>query len=538
MQRIEEGYVRGSVNLITKDKTEIILEQMKNCVCEVIGNKIGSGFFCRISYENKLIPVLITNYHIMDDTFLEKNKHLVISINEKKITKKIAIDKNRKLYSSKDNEYDVMIIKLKEEDEINNYLELDQNLFNEGSEISYENTSIYILHYTNGNKVSVSYGYGLEKDANGDFDFMHKCHTEFGSSGGPILNLSNNKVIGIHKGTIRGAENNIIYNISSLLKFPLMKLNEKKINKENEIKLKIKINKEDINKNIYFLDNTNGVKDSKGIKHYHDLLKELDKTNTKIYINDKEYEYQKFFIPKNEGIYSIIIKFNISIKDCSFMFYDCYKLTEINFTYFNTENITNMENMFGKCENLKSIDLSSFDTKNVVNLSHLFERCENLEYVNLSSFDTKNVTNMEYMFSSCKNLKNIDISSFDTKKVVNMGHMFEKCENLKEIILPNSFDTRNVTNMEWMFNRCYNLENIDLSSFNTQNVKNAQCMFAFCKKLKNVDLSGFNTVNISNMEFMFVNCDNLNEIKIKKESYEKIRKNETMLNNNIKTIFL
>ena len=46
----------------------------------------------------------------------------------------------------------------------------------------------------------------------------------------------------------------------------------------NEILLQIKIDKSGINKEIYFLDNI----DDKGIKHYHDNLKELNKDNTEL----------------------------------------------------------------------------------------------------------------------------------------------------------------------------------------------------------------------------------------------------------------
>ena len=51
----------------------------------------------------------------------------------------------------------------------------------------------------------------------------HKCNTEKGSSGGPILNLSTNKVIGIHKAFINSKQ----FNIGTLLKYPLNLLKKK-----------------------------------------------------------------------------------------------------------------------------------------------------------------------------------------------------------------------------------------------------------------------------------------------------------------------
>lgn len=70
----------------------------------------------------------------------------------------------------------------------------------------------------------------------------------------------------------------------------------------------INVENNDINKNIYFLDNTDGSSFN-GVSHLHDNLKELNESNTDLYINDDKFKYQKYFVPKKEGIYSI--KLNI-----------------------------------------------------------------------------------------------------------------------------------------------------------------------------------------------------------------------------------
>ncbi len=228
-ERYEEGLIKGSIDSMTIEKTEIILDQMKKCICKVIGDKIGTGFFCKILYENKLIPVLITNYHVINDNYIKNNKQIKISINEK--YEIININNKSKIYSSQINEYDIMIIKLNEDNKYN-YLELDENIFKDNSESLYKNESIYILHYPNGDKASVSYGYGIEKI--NDYDIKHLCNTESGSSGGPILNLQSNKIIGIHKGYIK--KENKSFNIGTFIKFPLNEIN--KVN--NEIRMKIK----------------------------------------------------------------------------------------------------------------------------------------------------------------------------------------------------------------------------------------------------------------------------------------------------------
>ena len=140
----------------------------------------------------------------------------------------ININKESKIYSSETDKYDVVIIKLKEV-EIGYFLEIDENIFNNNSESLYDNDSVYILHYFNGNRASVSFGYGLAKINN--YDIKHLCNTESGSSGAPIINLTTNKILGIHKGYISNKKDN--YNIGTFLKFPLNEI-------YNKIKQKIR----------------------------------------------------------------------------------------------------------------------------------------------------------------------------------------------------------------------------------------------------------------------------------------------------------
>ena len=105
-----------------------------------------------------------------------------------------------------------------------------------------------------------------------------------------------------------------------------------------EIKMKIKIEKDDVGKNIYFLDNTDGEimvvknKEDKLEEHHHDFLKELDGTNTEIYIDNKKQNFDKYFKFNKEGEYNILLKFKNLLKDCSFMFYKCSNLANIDLT--------------------------------------------------------------------------------------------------------------------------------------------------------------------------------------------------------------
>ena len=186
----DEKMIKNSPAPVDIAGTKTILNQMMNCICKIkINATNGTGFFCEIPCENSSIKVLMTNYHVLDDIYYQQNKDITLLLNDDKEVKIINLGKERKTYFNKD--YDIAMIELKEKDNINNYLELDDNLFKEETKAYYKDISIYTLHYPYGNKASVSYGLSSDID---NYEIKHLCSTEHGSSGAPILNLSNNKV--------------------------------------------------------------------------------------------------------------------------------------------------------------------------------------------------------------------------------------------------------------------------------------------------------------------------------------------------------
>ena len=216
--RIEEGLIKGAKEPVPIYKTD--LKEMGKCICKINGNKIGTGFFCRINYLDYSIPVLITNNHVIDENFMELKNQLKVYINDESYI--IGINKKNIIYSSEINKYDIIIIKLRE-GEIKNFLEIDQNIFKFNSENLYLDEQIFILHFPNAGEAKVSYACGIEKI--NDYDIKHKCNTEIGSSGGPIFSAITKRIIGIHKGAISNRERKTAYNIGTFLKFPLNDLN-------------------------------------------------------------------------------------------------------------------------------------------------------------------------------------------------------------------------------------------------------------------------------------------------------------------------
>lgn len=94
-------------------------------------------------------------------------------------------------------------------------------------------------------------------------------------------------------------------------------------------------------------------------------------------------------------------------KNSGDMFYNRSKLTNIDFSMLDTQNVTDMGSMFFGCSGLTALDLSSFDTQNVTNMDGMFSWCSGLTTLDLSTFDTQNVTNMNSMFFGCSGLTSI-----------------------------------------------------------------------------------------------------------------------------------
>ena len=222
--------------------------------------------------------------------------------------------------------------------------------------------------------------------------------------------------------------------------------NESKYEKEviNEIIIELKISDKEIQKEINILcDKNQLIKDKKGNENlYKDYninppkeFNYFNKENTKLYLNDKEIEFNYKLKFNKIGINKIIIKSNINLYSLSSMFYNCKNIIKIKFIKIKPNNVINMSYMFYSCNNLSDLNLSSFNTNNVTDMSYMFYYCNYLFDLNLSSFNTNNVTNMSYMFSKCYNLSKLNLSSFNTNNVTNMSKMFYNCINLNKVII-------------------------------------------------------------------------------------------------------
>ena len=566
--------LRNKKSIISFGSGESILDVMNKRLCKIYkaNGKFGSGFFCRIpripSFEKfNLLTVLVTSNSVLDENSIKNGQEIKFSLKNGSIKKTIIIDSERKIYTNKD--LDVSIVEIKSNDGISSYLDINEKLFNPTEEVYYKDKQILLIHYPGGGKFSYSSGFIEAVDKN---NIKHSCDNKEGSLGGAILDLDY-KVIGIHtkgKDSISNIGTKIIVPIKEFInKFYANNINdednikneckesikqneviviknkkeedEKKKgniniveNEKNEIIIKVEIKEEDIDHKIDFLGLNNALyfleKQKKSNKNAKNLINDikkilsvLNKKNVILFINnnDKEKDFQSYFIPKKLGTYTIKLIFKIKLECCIYMFWACYNLIDIDLSNFNTQNVTNMKSMFCYCKNLTNINLSNMNTQNVTNMSEMFGECNNLININLTNFNTNNVTDMNSMFYNCNNLSSLDLSNFNTQNVEDMLAMFGECNRLTIINLSN-FNTQNVTNMSAMFGGCKNLTSINLSSFDTQNLKDMSTMFYNCNKLSILDLSNFSTQNVINMYGMFFGCNSLTSIDLSNFNTQKV----------------
>jgi len=203
---------------LTREEIEKILFQLSKYICKICGanRKYGTGFFCKIPYQKKLLPVLITNNHVLKQDDIINNKIIKITIDDDKIVKYLKMDQSRIRLTNED--MDFTLIEIKPNDEINYFFYVVEDL----NENNYKNKIIYILQHPKGEESSHSIG--AISDIFGN-KIIHFCSTDFGSSGSPILSLENSKVIGVHrrKGELDGK---IIFNEGTFIKYIIDELNK------------------------------------------------------------------------------------------------------------------------------------------------------------------------------------------------------------------------------------------------------------------------------------------------------------------------
>lgn len=131
----------------------------------------------------------------------------VIYYFDKNEKKKLELLK-RKIWTSKEYEYDYTCIQILEEDKIHTFLDIDENILNENYPLDEKKIQIYNF------ELMLSFNGEI---TNNDEQFIYyDNNTNSGWSGGPIL-TKDNLVIGIHKGKIKEETKNFGINIRYII---------------------------------------------------------------------------------------------------------------------------------------------------------------------------------------------------------------------------------------------------------------------------------------------------------------------------------
>ena len=346
---------------------EIILYQMKKCVCKIYrkdGIK-GTGFFCKIPYKNELLPILVTNWHILTLEEINYNKEIKLSLNDDKEFKVIKIDENRKIFSDKDLDATFVEINIKN-DKINDFLEIDEDI-NKNDAFLNEiliKKSIYLLNYQEGNNMFVSFGLINSIKNN---EISHSSNSKEGSSGSPIILSNTHKVIGIHTGKNLS---DFKFNKGILIKYAIIKFN----NIENNISIIENIN------NTFIHSENDFQKDN--------ILQCLQKLNEKCMNIQNLFELEFNNISQPQDMYLINQKWINMLNNL-------YNYDSIN------KSISNDKISLKKSSSININEI--FSTKNI-----LFEICK----FNRKSYHLKYPTNFEICDITTFNdiLQNININ--------------------------------------------------------------------------------------------------------------------------------
>ena len=111
------------------------------------------------------------------------------------------------------------------------------------------------------------------------------------------------------------------------------------------------------------------------------------------------------------------------------MFQNCNNLVELDLSWWNTRYLQSMKSMFKNCYKLERIDwLSNIKTDNVTDMSFMFLNCNGLRELDLSWWNTRNVSNMKQMFA--RDQDNAGKSKLETIYVSNKFEVYSYTDQM------------------------------------------------------------------------------------------------------------
>ena len=273
--------------------------------------------------------------------------------------------------------------------------------------------------------------------------------------------------------------NNEITSIQKQLKDNIEYFNDIKSNIKNYILIEVKIDENNLNKDIRLLNQVS----------INNNFCNFEKDDIKIIIDDqiiplkyKNYNKDSEYDDKpinHENSQELEYNSNI-INEYYWNFSEIGKHTvEIIFK----KKLLQGNDLFKNCDSIFQIDCSNFDCSEIINCANMFENCTSLIEINFGKIDFPLSKDFSYMFHNCQNLEKLDVSNFNTENSKSFKRMFSGCSKLKEINV-SGFQTANCENIEKMFYDCNSLESIDMSNWDMENIKQLGMLFHNCLNLK------------------------------------------------------
>jgi len=230
-----EDYKVENFQMSTIEDMERIMHIMKNSICKISINngQQGTGFLCRFNINDwDTLRCLVTTDFFIDESDFDPGSKINFSLDEGRINKEITIEENRKKYTNK--EYGITFIEIKSKDGIKkeSFMEIDENIYDNNPKEYLKRLPVFLLQYPNGDKIKKSEGIILKLRDNNTIEHLCKCDSC--SSGGPLINFNNNKIIAIHKDFGNGQQ----WNLGIFIKAPIEKFKEAINNIENNQNLR------------------------------------------------------------------------------------------------------------------------------------------------------------------------------------------------------------------------------------------------------------------------------------------------------------
>ena len=164
-------------------------------------------------------------------------------------------------------------------------------------------------------------------------------------------------------------------------------------------------------------------------------------------------------------------------------------------------------------------DLRGFVTSYTTSLWYMFQNCFSLSYVNVSGWDTQNITNAKGIFYNCFNLMYIE--GLDTwpnlSKATSLENMFNSCRKLDmDLDLENFAITSACTSMYFTFGGCRNITSLSIKGWNLSNVTDFRYFCSSCYKMRTINMDNITppTVPVTSAAQMFYYCVSLQEVKL------------------------